>query len=208
MTVAATMPTGSSTFSANTFRPRLALRRQHRIGVSFSPAVSNKGLKALSEARFAAGTFRDAVSLVAFLFLVQRGSRPHLHRRREPSFDIHQHPRAVRMSLHRSYQQSVFDAVEGTLGTLPTATSRITPSGCGLFDPLESQVLEVLGWSRPRGELDVLVVLPDGSRSWMPASWTDLRTPSPRAPSAARRCGRSRGSSSLSRPVAPHPCDC
>ncbi len=131
MTVAATMPTGSSTFSANTFRPRLALRRQHRIGVSFSPAVSNKGLKALSEARFAAGTFRDAVSLVAFLFLVQRGRRPHLHRCREPSFDIHQHPRAVRMSLHRSYQQSVFDAVEGTLGTLPTATSRIPRVGAG-----------------------------------------------------------------------------
>ena len=97
-------------------------------------AVSNKGLKALSEARFAAGTFRDAVSLVAFLFLVQRGRRPHLHRCREPSFDIHQHPRAVRMSLHGSYQQSVLDAVEGTLGTLPTASSRITPSRCGLFD--------------------------------------------------------------------------
>jgi Group II intron, maturase-specific domain len=37
----------SSTSSAIPFRPRLARRRQGRIGVSFSPAVSSKALKAV-----------------------------------------------------------------------------------------------------------------------------------------------------------------
>ena len=93
-----------------------------------------QGLKALSVARLAPGTFLRRSEPCGVPFSRATRPPPHLHRRREQSFDIHQHPRAVRMSLHRSYQASVLDAVEGTLGTLPAATSRINPSGYGLFD--------------------------------------------------------------------------
>ena len=31
-----------------------------------------------------------------------------------------------------------------------------------------------MGWMRRRGALDLLLVLPDGSRSLVPAGWTDL----------------------------------
>jgi hypothetical protein len=34
--------------------------------------------------------------------------------------------------------------------------------------------LEVLGWCRRRGELLLTLVLPDGTRSLVPAAWTDL----------------------------------
>ena len=36
--------------------------------------------------------------------------------------------------------------------------------------------MAVLGWSHRQGELHLLLVLPDESRSWISASWTDLRT--------------------------------
>jgi hypothetical protein len=42
--------------------------------------------------------------------------------------------------------------------------------------PLEGQTLGVLGWSHRQGRLHLLLVLPDGSRSFIPAAWTDLRT--------------------------------
>ena len=47
--------------------------------------------------------------------------------------------------------------------------------------PLEGQVLAVLGWSHRQGQLRLLLVLPDGSRSLIPASWTDLKTVSDKA---------------------------
>ena len=34
----------------------------------------------------------------------------------------------------------------------------------------------MLGWSHRQGQLHLLLVLPDGSRSWIPACWTDLKT--------------------------------
>jgi hypothetical protein len=42
--------------------------------------------------------------------------------------------------------------------------------------PLEGQALAVLGWSHRQGRLHLLLVLPDGSRSLIPACWTDLET--------------------------------
>lgn len=48
--------------------------------------------------------------------------------------------------------------------------------------PLEGQVLRVLGWSHRQGQLHLLLVLPDGSRSWIPAFWTDLKTARDKAP--------------------------
>ncbi len=46
--------------------------------------------------------------------------------------------------------------------------------------PLEGQALRLLGWMRRHGQLDLILVLPDGSRSLIPASWTDLDPSAPR----------------------------
>ncbi|MCA1682005.1 MAG: Y4bD/Y4pK family protein [Actinobacteria bacterium] len=40
--------------------------------------------------------------------------------------------------------------------------------------PLEGLVLPVLGRMRRHGRLELLLVLPDGSKSLIPAAWTDL----------------------------------
>jgi hypothetical protein len=40
--------------------------------------------------------------------------------------------------------------------------------------PFEGQALVVLGGMRRHGSLDLVLVLPDGSRSLIPAAWTDL----------------------------------
>jgi hypothetical protein len=40
--------------------------------------------------------------------------------------------------------------------------------------PFEAQALVVLGGMRRHGSLDLVLVLPDGSRSLIPAAWTDL----------------------------------
>jgi hypothetical protein len=40
--------------------------------------------------------------------------------------------------------------------------------------PLEGRSLEVLGRMRRHGAVELLVVLPDGSKRLIPASWTDL----------------------------------
>jgi hypothetical protein len=40
--------------------------------------------------------------------------------------------------------------------------------------PLQGRELALMGWMRRRGALDLLLVLPDGSRSLVPAGWTDL----------------------------------
>jgi hypothetical protein len=41
--------------------------------------------------------------------------------------------------------------------------------------PLEGSALEVLGWCRRRRELQLMLVLPDGTRSLVPAAWTNLQ---------------------------------
>jgi hypothetical protein len=40
--------------------------------------------------------------------------------------------------------------------------------------PFEGQLLPVLGRMRRHGEVELLVVLPDGSKRLVPAAWTDL----------------------------------
>jgi hypothetical protein len=42
------------------------------------------------------------------------------------------------------------------------------------YHPLEGHALEVLGWQRRQGRLRLTLVLPDGSKSLIPAEWTDL----------------------------------
>ena len=37
--------------------------------------------------------------------------------------------------------------------------------------------LDVLGWVHRGGELQLTLVLPDGTRSLIPAAWTDLKVP-------------------------------
>src|SRR5258708_3511745 len=46
--------------------------------------------------------------------------------------------------------------------------------------------LEVLGWCHRRGELYLTLALPDGTRSLIPAAWTDLRAPPKSAPEVHR----------------------
>jgi len=40
--------------------------------------------------------------------------------------------------------------------------------------PFVGQSLRVFGWMRRQGSLDLILVLPDGSRSLIPAAWTDV----------------------------------
>jgi len=49
--------------------------------------------------------------------------------------------------------------------------------------PLAGDSLELIGWMRRRGALELILVLPDGSRALIPAAWTDLE-PSPQPPGA------------------------
>ena len=39
---------------------------------------------------------------------------------------------------------------------------------------MEGSSLELIGWMRRRRRLELIVVLPDGSRFLVPAAWTDL----------------------------------
>ena len=41
--------------------------------------------------------------------------------------------------------------------------------------PFEGQALQVLGWTHRCSRLHLVLVLPDGTRSLIPAQWTDLR---------------------------------
>ena len=39
---------------------------------------------------------------------------------------------------------------------------------------MEGRALDVMGWMHRYGELELMLVLPDGSRTLIPAAWTDL----------------------------------
>ena len=54
--------------------------------------------------------------------------------------------------------------------------------------PLEGRPLELIGWMRRRRQLELFVVLQDGSRLLVPAAWTDLE--GPRAAATCRATGR------------------
>jgi Family of unknown function (DUF5372) len=51
--------------------------------------------------------------------------------------------------------------------------------------PLQGQALAVLGRMRRHGRLELLVVLPDGSKTLVPAIWTDLDAVTDGGPAAA-----------------------
>jgi hypothetical protein len=63
-------------------------------------------------------------------------------------------------------------------GPTPAATVLVTRAR----HPLAGHQLRVLGRMRRHGRLELLVVLPDGSKSLLPAAWTD-HEPSPAAAS-------------------------
>ncbi len=52
--------------------------------------------------------------------------------------------------------------------------------------PLEGQSLRELGRMRRHGRLELLLVLPDGSKSLIPAAWTDLDRAAEHAPTPTR----------------------
>jgi len=52
----------------------------------------------------------------------------------------------------------------------------------------EGQPLELLGWMRRRGQLELILVLPDGSHLLVPAAWTDLHAPTDPPPAAGPLC--------------------
>ena len=56
--------------------------------------------------------------------------------------------------------------------------------------PFEGRVLQALGAVHRRGVALLLVVLPDGSRSLIPAGWTDLAAMPIAKPAAATENGR------------------
>ena len=56
--------------------------------------------------------------------------------------------------------------------------------------PFEGRVLQALGATHRRGVALLLVVLPDGSRSLIPAGWTDLAAMPVAEPAAATENGR------------------
>jgi hypothetical protein len=63
--------------------------------------------------------------------------------------------------------------VSGTAGRVPVPDSvRVTRAG----HPMQDRELVVWGQLRRRGQLLLVLVLPDGSKKQIPASWTDLGT--------------------------------
>jgi hypothetical protein len=48
--------------------------------------------------------------------------------------------------------------------------------------PLFGKSLAVYGWTHRHGRLELILVLPDGSKALLPASWTDLAPEIARAP--------------------------
>ena len=46
----------------------------------------------------------------------------------------------------------------------------------------EGRSLELMGWMRRGGRLELILVLPDDSRALIPAAWTDLERPAYPAP--------------------------
>ncbi|MHB1528685.1 MAG: hypothetical protein ACYCXT_04520 [Acidiferrobacteraceae bacterium] len=73
------------------------------------------------------------------------------------------------------------------LGILATTAGHLDgyPPQVAIVRPrhaFEGKTLELLGWTHRRGELLLTLVLPDGTRSLIPAAWTDLqaqKTPVP-----------------------------
>jgi hypothetical protein len=68
--------------------------------------------------------------------------------------------RPERKPRHTTY----FDEVDAAL--LVTITRR--------KDPLDGQRVRVLGRLRRHGQVELLVVLPDGSKRMIPRGWTDI----------------------------------
>jgi Family of unknown function (DUF5372) len=73
-------------------------------------------------------------------------------------------------------------------GPADTATVVVTRAR----HPLAGQQLRVLGRMRRHGRLELLVVLPDGSKSLLPAAWTD-REPAAMASDGATSDGAAQG---------------
>jgi hypothetical protein len=56
--------------------------------------------------------------------------------------------------------------------------------------PLQDRSLRVLGGMRRHGVMELLLVLPDGGKSLIPAAWTDAKQTLARGMPVRRRWGR------------------
>ena len=76
---------------------------------------------------------------------------------------------------HPAHQGGVVDLVERVGDTLPTsATCRRRRRSSAGGTRSKVMRLAVFGWMRKHGQLELCLVLPDGSKSLIPAAWTDL----------------------------------
>jgi hypothetical protein len=97
-------------------------------------------------------------------------------RRGQPPLHIQHHPRNIGVGLHRLDHESVIDTVERSpvlstgLEDVPSAVRITRPR-----HPLQNKLLQVLGGMRRHGVVELLLVLPDGSKSLVPAAWTDAK---------------------------------
>src|SRR5271167_1913643 len=104
----------------------------------------------------------------------------------------------IRCSTRRSTIRRATDFRRSAWGMLPKNTTthypspRLSTSGNNLRErhPFEGRVLLALGAVHRRGGALLLVVLPDGSRSLIPAGWTDLAAMPVAEPAAATEDGR------------------
>ena len=82
--------------------------------------------------------------------------------------------------------------------------SRRRSGSCGRRHAWEGRSLELMGWMRRRGRLELIVVLPDGSHLMLPAAWTDLQGAGRRAAVAGTLgyAGRPAGGAAGPGPVA------
>src|SRR5947209_8289852 len=104
----------------------------------------------------------------------------------------------IRCSTRRSTIRRATDFKRSAWGMLPKNTtthypSRDFPRSVTILrerHPFEGRVLQALGAVHRRGVALLLVVLPDGSRSLIPAGWTDLAAMPVAEPAPATENGR------------------
>src|SRR3979411_456137 len=104
----------------------------------------------------------------------------------------------IRCSTRRSTTRRATDFISSVWGMLPRTPTHTThirdfPRPVTILrerHPFEGRVLLALGAVHRRGVALLLVVLPDGSRSLIPAGWTDLAAMPIAKPAAATENGR------------------
>src|ERR1035441_6231639 len=97
---------------------------------------------------------------------------PQLHPGTQVSADEAQHPFVRNASGQQSHQPVELHGIEETYDTLQDLPERVRVTR--RHHALEGKVLEVFAKLRHRGKPHFMLVLPDGSRSYIPVAWTDF----------------------------------